>query len=68
MFDGDAMIIRTCVGILTCLESSLYGSRKEVLDLLGWEGKSAWRMGVGEGGEEEAFMAAIRGAGKVGKV
>lgn len=61
------MVIRSCVGILSCLESSLYGSREDVLGLLGWEGKSVWRMDIGEGGGEEAFMAAIREAGKVGK-
>lgn len=53
---------------MTCLESSLYGSREEVLGLLGWEGRSAWRMGIGEAEGEDVFMAAIRGAGKVGKV
>ena len=63
------MVIRACVGILGCLEGSLYGSRDDVLGLLGWEGRGAWRLCgngcVGAGDGEEVFMGVLRGVGKV---
>ncbi|MCJ1310201.1 hypothetical protein MMC25_003862 [Agyrium rufum] len=46
VFDGDAMAIRTCVGILASLEHRLYGGRKEVLSLLGWQGSGRGVGGV----------------------
>ncbi|MCJ1339942.1 hypothetical protein MMC09_005234 [Bachmanniomyces sp. S44760] len=64
VFDGDAMIIRTCVGILACLESKLYGSTEEVLAVLGWEAKGAGGFGPGMGWGEEEIMRKIRSAGK----
>ncbi|KAF3930869.1 Drainin [Dactylella cylindrospora] len=56
-FEGDAFLIRTAVAVLTVLEGRLYGSKEEVVALLGWEGagcrdKSEWRLG-----KEDEFMA-----------
>lgn len=62
VFDGDTTIIRTCVAILGCLESSLYGSKEDVLSILGWEGGMAdSRMAEMD---EDEFMEAVRGVGK----
>ena len=36
VFDGDAFVIRACVGILAVLEHRLYGGKAEVCGLLGW--------------------------------
>ena len=65
VFDGDGVIIRTAVALLGALEGSLYGSRQEVMDKLGWRGNiasGAWRVGGPDG-----FMANVRRAGKEGK-
>ena len=62
MFDGDGVIIRTVVAVLGALEGKLYGSREEVLGVLGWRGgtdKGAWEVG-----DEESFMGRVRNAGK----
>lgn len=68
VFDGDSMIIRSCVGILTCLESQLYGSRAEVLQVLGWGGKEGWSLrfaggGMGRGGFRGEERGAAMGVG-----
>jgi len=64
VFEGDAVIIRTCVGVLGELESALYGSREDVLSLLGWEGGTGERgVGLGEVGEDE-FLGRVRGVGR----
>ena len=47
MFDGDAAIIRACVGILAAKESALYGSKESVMKILGWNG--ALRLGEDSG-------------------
>ena len=76
VFDGDAAIIRACVGILAAKESALYGSKDEVLAILGWAG--SLRLGedvsFGTAGESmglnkeeeavEAVMTLIRSVGK----
>lgn len=36
VFDGDAAIIRACVGVLAAKESALYGTKEDVLGVLGW--------------------------------
>ncbi|KAF3315477.1 hypothetical protein TWF173_003396 [Orbilia oligospora] len=64
-FEGDAFLIRSAVAVLGVLESKLYGSKEEIIALLGWEGKgcsnrSDWRLG-----KEDEFMAKVRSAGKV---
>lgn len=62
VFDGDGVIIRTAVAVLGALEGKLYGSKEEVLGLLGWtggKGKGAWEVGG-----EERFMGMVRNAGK----
>ncbi len=62
VFDGDSAIIRTAVAVLGVLEAKLYVEREDVLDLLGWEAKSEWKLG----GVEE-FMARVRTTGKESK-
>lgn len=57
-FEGDAFLVRTAIGVLTALESRLYGSRDEVVALLGW------RAGVWGLGKEDDFLAVVRDAGK----
>lgn len=60
VFDGDSMIIRTAVGVLTALEGRLYGSKEEVLSVLGWEREEReWEVG-----DEEDFIKCVRMAGK----
>lgn len=60
VFDGDSMVIRTAVGVLTALEGRLYGSKKEVLDILGrGRGEREWEVG-----DEEDFIRCVRAAGK----
>ncbi|KAK5143008.1 hypothetical protein LTR04_002038 [Oleoguttula sp. CCFEE 6159] len=60
VFEGDKALVRAAVAVLGALESRLYGSRAEVLELLGWEGH-VWDL------REEEFMAVARGAGKADK-
>ena len=43
VFDGDAFVIRACVGILAALEHKLYGGKAEVCGLLGWGRATALR-------------------------
>lgn len=59
MLDGDALVVRTAVAVLAALESRLYGSRGEVLRVLGWGGSQGLDV---EGAEE--FMVRVRSAGK----
>ncbi|KAL8903671.1 MAG: hypothetical protein Q9207_003773 [Kuettlingeria erythrocarpa] len=59
VFDGDAAIIRTVVGVMGWLEGRLYGSQKEVLGVLGWRGG-----GWGVERDVEAFIKLVRDAGK----
>lgn len=60
VFDGDSMLIRTAVAALTALEGRLYGSKKEVLDVLGWGREER----VWDVGNEEDFINCVRAAGK----
>ena len=80
VFDGDAAIIRACVGVLAAEESALYGGREEVLGLLGWNARVGLGVGGGvvvasgtaDSGEEreveivEGIMGVVRGVGKEG--
>lgn len=62
VFDGDGVIIRTAAAVLGALEGKLYGSREEVLGVLGWRGgvdSGAWEIN-----NEEGFMTKVRAAGK----
>ena len=61
VFDGDAAVIRTAVAVLGRLEARLYGSREEVLGVLGWRGGVGGTEGVGD---EDAFMEVVRGVGR----
>ena len=65
VFDGDAVVVRTCVAILGCLEISLYGGREDVLQVLGWRGSMGGDSLAAVG--EDAFMDVVRGVGKEGK-
>ena len=63
-FEGDRALVRALVGVLGALENRLYGSREEILRVLGWEAdKEAWR----SIGSEEEVMASVRAAGKMEK-
>lgn len=59
MFEGSPAIIRTAVGVMMALEGSLYGSREEFLDILGWHATKPWKVG-----SEDEFMEIVRKAGK----
>lgn len=60
VFEGDKALVRAAVAVLGRLEGKLYGTREEVLDLLGWRNEKRWDLG-----NEEEFIAAVREAGKV---
>lgn len=57
VFEGDKAIVRAAVGMLSLLESRLYGDRDEVLKLFGW-GAERWTM------LDDEVMMATREAGK----
>lgn len=59
VFDGDAAVVRTVVGVMGWLEGRLYGSREEVLGVLGWRG-GRWAVGR----DVEGFVKLVRDAGK----
>ena len=59
VFDGDAAMVRTAVGAMGWLEGRLYGSREEVLAVLGWRAG-----GWGVGKDVDRFMTLVRDAGK----
>jgi len=78
-FEGDPFIIRAAVAVMGVLESRLYGTKEEVVELLGWgdhekEGGAAWRSSISgkiygverewKVGHEDEFMAKVRSAGK----
>lgn len=60
VFEGDRALIRAAVAVLGRLESQLYGSKEEILDLVSWRFEGRWDVG----GEED-FVKAVREAGKV---
>ena len=60
VFEGDKALIRAAVAVLGRLESKLYGSKEEVLNLLSWRNDKTWDLGT-----EEEFIKAVRDAGKV---
>ena len=62
VFDGDGVIIRTAVAVLGALEGKLYGTKEDVLGVLGWRGGR--NRGTWEVGNEEDFMSKVRSAGK----
>jgi len=63
VFEGDKALIRTAVGTLAKLEARLYGSREEVVTMLGWpENPTTWDLG-----SEDAHIDCVRDAGKVGR-
>lgn len=55
VFEGDTVCIRTAVAVLSKLEGKLYGAKEDVLRLL----RGRWDVGP-----EDAFMLAVRLAGK----
>ncbi|KAF4547316.1 Rab-GTPase-TBC domain-containing protein 3 [Elsinoe fawcettii] len=59
VFEGDKLLIRAFTGILGMLESGLYGTREEVMAVLGQ------RTTPLELGPSEAVIRAVREAGKV---
>ncbi|KAF2842801.1 hypothetical protein M501DRAFT_993572 [Patellaria atrata CBS 101060] len=60
VFEGDKALIRAAVGALVSLEGKLYGTKDEVLDLLGWPANKRWDVG-----NEDDFMRNMRTAGKI---
>ncbi|KAF2157178.1 hypothetical protein K461DRAFT_273317 [Myriangium duriaei CBS 260.36] len=65
VFESDKLLIRAFTGLCSRVENKLYGSRAEVLAVLGAEGQSSdiWR----HLGEIEGVVHDIREAGKAGK-
>ncbi|QDS67469.1 hypothetical protein FKW77_000887 [Venturia effusa] len=59
VFDGDGILVRACVGTLAKLESRLYGSREEILELLGSARGGPWDLG-----KEDDFMELMREMGR----
>lgn len=59
VFEGDKFLVRTAIAVLGRLEGQLYGSRQEVLDILGWHHTGDWDLG-----SEDSFMVDVRSAGK----
>ncbi|KAI9782484.1 MAG: hypothetical protein M1839_004970 [Geoglossum umbratile] len=60
VFEGDAFLVRTAVGVLGRLEARLYGGKEDVLKLLGWGvGRECWDVGA-----EDEFLLKVREAGK----
>lgn len=59
VFDGDAAVVRTVVGVMGWLEGRLYGGREEVMGVLGWRG-GGWKVGR----DVEGFMKVVRDVGK----
>lgn len=59
VFEGDAFLVRTALGVLSALEPHLYGTREEIVKLLGWRAKT-WKLG-----KEDEFLRTVRTAGKV---
>ena len=60
VFEGDKVLIRAAVAVLGKLERRLYGSKEEILRVVGWQIESGWDLG-----SEEDFIRAVRDAGKV---
>lgn len=60
VFEGDKSLIRSAVAVLGRLESKLYGSKDEILDLISWRNEKQWPVG-----SEDEFIKAVRDAGKV---
>ncbi|KAF2863639.1 hypothetical protein K470DRAFT_280214 [Piedraia hortae CBS 480.64] len=45
VFEGDLFLMRAAVAALGHLESKLYGSREEILQVIGWSNESRWDLG-----------------------
>lgn len=58
-FEGDTFLVRCAIGVMSVLESRLYGSRDEILGTLAWGARTKWELG-----SEDVFMDAVRSAGK----
>ncbi|KAI7330205.1 hypothetical protein KC315_g5780, partial [Hortaea werneckii] len=53
-------LVRAAVAVFTRLESKLYGTREEILDVISWRNEKDWPIGT-----EDEFIKAVREAGKV---
>jgi hypothetical protein len=60
VFEGDAALIRAAVATLAKLEVRLYGSRSEILEILGSAKGGPWDLG-----KEDDFILLMREMGKV---
>lgn len=59
-FEGDKTLVRAAVAVFIRLESKLYGTREEILDVISWRNEKDWPIGT-----EDDFIKAVREAGKV---
>ncbi|TKA26335.1 hypothetical protein B0A50_05114 [Salinomyces thailandicus] len=59
VFEGDKTLVRAAVAVFGRLESKLYGTRSEILDLVSWRNERDWPIGT-----EDEFIQAVRDAGK----
>jgi hypothetical protein len=60
VFEGDKALVRAAVGTLAKLEGRLYGSKEEILDVLGSAANGQWELGP-----EDDFIKLVRDMGKV---
>ncbi|KAF2725424.1 hypothetical protein K431DRAFT_280782 [Polychaeton citri CBS 116435] len=60
VFEGDKALIRSAVAVLGKLESKLYGTKDEVLDVISWRNEQNWNFG-----SDDDLINAVREAGKV---
>jgi hypothetical protein len=60
VFEGDKALVRAAVGTLAKLEGRLYGSREEILAVLGSAVNGQWDLGP-----EDEFIQLVRDMGKV---
>lgn len=61
VFEGDKVLLRTAVAVLSRLENRLYGSKEEILSILGWQSTVQWGVDLGDA---EEWTLAMREAGK----
>ncbi|KAF2098999.1 hypothetical protein NA57DRAFT_39778 [Rhizodiscina lignyota] len=64
VFEGDKVLVRAAVAVLSRLENRLYSSREEILSILGWDSPLEWGEHLGDA---EDWTLAMREAGKADK-
>lgn len=66
-FEGDKVLVRAAIAVLSRLENKLYSSRQDVLALLGWESAAFERWSGSDLGDVQQWMMAMKEAGKIDK-